>query len=85
VASGQWPRGRLVRGVPVAVRYARDISLRLERALDGKVIAQVARDADVVRSTLYDIMSGRSWPDVVSLAKLEVYLGIRLWPDEPPD
>ncbi|HEV2890299.1 MAG TPA: helix-turn-helix transcriptional regulator [Frankiaceae bacterium] len=46
--------------------------------------AQVAREADLARSTLNDIVAGRQWPDVVTVAKLEHVLEVRLWPEWPP-
>lgn len=69
---------------PVVAHYAAEISRRLRSALDGRVQAQVARDADLARSTLNDIVAGRQWPDVVTVAKLEHVLGVRLWPEWPP-
>jgi DNA-binding phage protein len=45
----------------------------------GRNISSIARDADVARSTIYDIISGESWPDLVSVFKLQTALGVRLW------
>lgn len=81
LASGIWPRGRIAKGAPPAVAYAKEISKRLDAALAGRSQSMVAEQADLARSTLHDIISGRSWPDIVTLAKLERLLGVRLWPD----
>lgn len=66
---------------PVAARYALDLSRRLRDATEGRALAVVAEDADIARSTLYDLLQGRTWADLQTLAKLEVTLGSRLWPE----
>lgn len=83
-AEGSWPHGQLVPGAPVAARYAQQIALRLVAALADHNRTEVADRADLSRSTLHDLTTGRTWPDVVSLAKLETVLVTRLWPDEFP-
>lgn len=66
-------------GVAAAAQAAAAIAERLERALRGKNIAGIARDADVARSTIYDIVAGTTWPDIVTIFKLQETLGVRLW------
>lgn len=80
LASGSWPDGPLVEDAPTAAVYAREISLRLQAALVSRTKVEVAEAADLSRTTLHDMVTGRRWPDVVSLAKLEDVLGVRLWP-----
>lgn len=81
-ADDDWPHGPLVADAPVAAHYARQIALRLLAALGERNRTEVARVADLSRSTLHDLTTGRTWPDVVSLAKLETVLRARLWPNE---
>lgn len=81
-ADDIWPHGPLVADAPVAARYAQQIALRLLAALGDRNRTEVADRADLSRSTLHDLSTGRTWPDVVSLAKLETVLATRLWPDE---
>lgn len=75
VDGERWPDGRLLAGLsPSLVRalgIAADVSRRLSAALDGRSISGVARDADVARTTLYDLQRGGTWPDLVSITKLE--------------
>lgn len=78
-----WPDGALLPDAPVAAHYAQDIARRLVQALGERSRAALAEEADLARSTLHDIATGRSWPDVVTLAKLENLLGARLWPERP--
>ena len=83
VAEGEWPSGALADDAPTAVTYAVEISKRLEVGLRGRSKAEVARKAEIERTTLYDVLTGRTWVDAVTLAKLEEALGTRLWPDHP--
>lgn len=66
---------------PVAAHYALELSKNLRDATEGRALAVVAEDADIARSTLYDLLQGRTWADLQTLAKLEVTLGSRLWPE----
>ena len=81
--DGQWPDGPFAQDAPTAVAYAVEISRRLEASLQGQPKAALARQADIERTTLYDMLAGRTWPDAVTLAKLEEALGTRLWPEHP--
>lgn len=85
VVKGAWPNGRFARDAPPAAAYAQDISRSLAQALEGRSKADVAAAADLHRSTLYGILAGDVWPDVVTLAKLETVLQCRLWPDRVPE
>lgn len=82
LVAGEWPDGRLARDAPVAARYVRTISIRLRDALADANLADVAARSHLARSTIYDLLAGTTWPDVVSLAQLEEALGTRLWPTE---
>jgi len=66
---------------PIAARYAFELSKRLWEATEGRALAVVAEEADIARSTLYDLLQGRTWADLQTLAKLEMTLGSRLWPE----
>jgi hypothetical protein len=55
----------------------------LSTALEGRNKSEVAQAADIRRSTLYDILGGNTWADMVTLAKLEACLATALWPREP--
>ena len=84
VAEGAWPDGPLREGAPSVVAYAVAIAKALDQALEGQVRARVAEEAGIERSTLYDILAGNTWPDMVTLAKLEQCLNVTLWPTQPP-
>jgi hypothetical protein len=80
-ADDTWPYGELGPAAPVAAHYAREIAQRLVTAIGDRNRTEIAAQADLSRSTLHDLTTGRSWPDVVSLAKLETVLQVRLWPN----
>lgn len=80
---GEWPQGAATADAPRALEHARAISLRLSEALEGRSISEVAQTADLARSTLYDLTQGRTWPDLISLGKLEDALGVALLPALP--
>ena len=85
---GSWPDAPLVESslspaVQAACAAAAEVAVELERALRTVSVAAIARDADVARSTIYDLLSGATWPDIVTLYKLEAALGVELWGRRP--
>jgi ribosome-binding protein aMBF1 (putative translation factor) len=83
IAEGSWPDGTFRADAPDAVAHAVAIAVALAAALEGRNKKEVAEKSEIKRSTLYDIMAGKTWPDTLTLAKLEKYLQTSLWPDEP--
>lgn len=83
VVEGTWPDGVFAADAPDAVAHAVAIAKALDAALTQRTKSRVAHDAAIERSTLYDILSGKSWPDTVTLANLERELGTTLWPPHP--
>lgn len=81
IAGGEWPDGALRTDAPVAVTYARRIAIALRNAMADRNVSVVADQAGIARSTVYDVMSGQTFPDLVTLAKLEELLQVRLWPE----
>jgi DNA-binding phage protein len=85
VVAGKWPdTAQFSDDAPEAVAHALAIAIALAAALEGKNKSKVAQAAQIERSTLYDIIAGNTWPDTVTLAKLEAELGVTLWPSTPP-
>lgn len=80
---GPWPTGRPVAGAPRALELARDIAVRLAEAIEGRSITEVASASNLARSTIYDVVNGSTWPDLVSVGQLEEALGITLLPKLP--
>ncbi|MET7328457.1 helix-turn-helix transcriptional regulator [Nonomuraea sp. NPDC005650] len=44
----------------------------------------LAAASGVNRQSVADLLAGKSWPDVATIALLETSLGIRLWPEGTP-
>lgn len=86
LTSGTWPNGTFAADSPEVVAHAVAIANALEDALGKANRSQVCANAGIQRSTLYDILAGRSWPDTVTLARLELELNKTLWPTDgaPP-
>lgn len=80
---GAWP-GTPKADAPPAVEYALRIAANLAMLVDERTVTEVAAAARVARSTIYDIINGTTWPDLVTVAHLETAFGVRLWPDELP-
>ena len=84
--TGTWPDGTFAADAPVEVAHAVAIALALTAALEDRNKSEVAAAAQIERSTLYDILNGRTWADTLTLAKLEAHLQTSLWPSDPaPD
>lgn len=55
------------------------INLRRERNR-YRSVKGVAEQSGVAASTISDILNGNTWPSLETMARLEVGLGVRLWP-----
>jgi hypothetical protein len=80
VDSDQWPRSEMV-GEPAAA-VVQDIAARLAAALGDRPelsLRKFAATSDVGRQTIGDLLAGSSWPDVLTICRLERALGIALW------
>lgn len=83
LASGSWPQGPLVSDAPPEARVARAIALTLQAALEGRSPRSLASEADLAHTTLYDLLAGKTYGDVITVARLEAALGRSLWPSRP--
>jgi hypothetical protein len=59
---------------------ARRLAVNVEQAIGGRSIRSVAEAAQVDHTTLLGLLRGRSWPDLVTIARLESGLAADLWP-----
>jgi len=79
LVEGEWPDGR-VEGPP-EVHYAHQLAKRLRAAIGGRSLRDVARQARLDHTTVSAVLAGERWADLITIARLEVALGHRLWPD----
>lgn len=79
-ASGAWPEAAMAGHH--GARVAQALAVRLRAAIDEKSwsIVELARISGVARDTITKAMTGRGWPDLLTIAKLEEALGANLWP-----
>ncbi|MGA6158135.1 helix-turn-helix domain-containing protein [Stenotrophomonas sp. NPDC087984] len=63
----------------------RQIARALAQALvdQGLSLRATAAGSGVNRQAIADLLAGRSWPDVATIARLDAFTGIRLWPGRP--
>lgn len=83
-AEGAFPNGPVPSGTPTPVVWAAEIARRLESAIDALNITSVAAAAGVGRQTIYDIVRGTTWPDLVTIVQLQEHLGVSLLPTWTP-
>lgn len=80
--AGEFPDGTVAPGaVPGAVELAA-VARNLRAVLDGtgEPISRFAERSGVDRTTVHDLLAGRAYLDVITLARLERGAGTRLWP-----
>lgn len=59
---------------------ARRLALNLTAAIGDRSIRSVALDAGLDPRTVSRVIAGTIWCDILTLAKLEEYLDVALWP-----
>lgn len=59
---------------------ARRFAVNLRAAIDGRSIRAVADQLQLNHTTLLAILDGRTWPDLETIAKIELGLGTAVYP-----
>jgi lambda repressor-like predicted transcriptional regulator len=77
LAASPWPEAPSVD--PVA-EVARLFVVNLRSAMAGRSLRVVAADTGIGHVTLQRVLTGRAWPDLQTIARLEVGLAVELWP-----
>ena len=80
--GGTWPEGPLSSDAPPEAIVARAIAVGLSVALQERSVRHLAADADLAHTTIYDLLAGNTYGDVITIARLETALGVRLWPQD---
>ncbi|MGI5293054.1 helix-turn-helix domain-containing protein [Nonomuraea polychroma] len=77
-----WPHADLARH-PAAV-VVQQIAASLADILAERRLSLrgLAAASGVNRQSIADLLAGRSWPDVATIALLETALAVRLWPQD---
>ena len=80
--GAQWPTGPLEPNPPPEVRLVRGIVTKLEARNARKDIYETAKRCGLNPQTIYNVLDGKTWPDLATIARLEVHFGVRLWGNE---
>ena len=82
--SEHWPDSECSDQV---AEVARLLALKLRGVTDKYGVREVARRAGVSSSIVSRTINGESWMDTATLARLELELGVDLWPrcPRPPE
>lgn len=75
--TSSWPD---VPSTDPAGEMARRFTLKLQAAMGDRGVRDVARDAGINHSTLISLLAGKTWPDFLTMARLETALHTQLWP-----
>lgn len=76
LAPSPWPDARS--DDPYA-EIARQFVLRLRQAMGDRSVRSVAAQAGIHNVTLLNLLGGKSWPDLATIARLEVALNAELY------
>jgi hypothetical protein len=63
-----------------AMEAVRLLVHNLQTAIDGRSLRAVETITGVDHTTVHAILAGRTWPDTLTVARLEQGLGVSLWP-----
>jgi hypothetical protein len=77
LAPAPWPD--VASGDPVG-ESARIFAVNLRAALGVRSVRSVAADAGLSHVTLLNVLAGRVWPDLATIARLERSLGVPIYP-----
>lgn len=85
--NGKWPSGRFRPDAPEELEFYLEIVNRLRRICDDKerdgvTIADIASAAKLSTATVYNILEGNSWGELLTIYRLERALDERLWHHE---
>ena len=79
--SGEWPGGALVADPPPEALLALHISTVLDEYCGARGLSSytAAAAAGISQKSMYHLLTGRSWPNLVTILRVEQNLGIQLW------
>ena len=93
--TGDWPWGKLIRAesapVPLeatlsAAQQAMTLCVRLrtimQRSKPRLTVTALAEEAGASRQAIYSVLNGRTWPDLITIHRLEVAVQDQLWVNE---
>ena len=84
VKRGDWPEGPLVGHAPKEALLAQGIARSFRECCAKKKTNAnaVARSVGLGSQTVYNLRDGKSWPNLITIARLEIHFNRRLWGNE---
>lgn len=83
---GTWPEGPFEADAPEELSFYVEVVSRLrglcdDRAAgdDQQTVSDIASAARLSTATVYNILEGRTWGELLTIYRLEKQLGARLW------
>ena len=90
--TGAWPEGPFGLDAPEELSFYVEVVRRLRGLCDDRAsgddqqtVADIASAARLSTATVYNILEGRTWGEVLTIYRLESQLGARLWHHEHLD
>ena len=77
LAPSPWPE--VPSDDPVG-EVARKFAINVRDAVGNRSLRSVAEASGLTHVTLLNILGGKVWPDLSTIARLEYGLGVQLWP-----
>ena len=77
--NGNFPDGPFRPESPPEVYLAAALADRLKYATRRESIRYIAKLADLSPQTILNVLNGKSWPDLRTIARLETVFGFLLW------
>jgi transcriptional regulator with XRE-family HTH domain len=79
---GEWPHAVIPEDAPLAVSYMQRLAVAIRQAIEEQGIThmELSDRINLDRSTLRLLLNGYTWPDMVTITRLEHGLGRTLWP-----
>ncbi len=81
--EGDWPQAALADHH--GARVAQQLAARLAEAMGQQAVSakRLGALSGVNRQTIANVLAGAVWPDLITIANLELALQRRLWPEFP--
>jgi len=80
--EGIFPDGPFRRGTPWEVFLAAALADRLKNRIGNESVRYVAKISNLSPQTVLNVLNGKTWPDLRTIARLERVLKTRLWGTE---
>ena len=80
--NGYFPDGPFRRDTPREVFLAAALAKRLHKLIGKESIRYIAKRADLSPQTVHNILKGTTWPDLRTIARLEIIFPYQLWGSE---